>query len=332
MALQRFTIKLTRLRCIKESDPGPSEPYIWVTYFALGPELLPFQTGPLALNTPTYDAFRTEFPDNVSAGTVVTIPPFIASASFDMDLDTSLPRLLGCVAVLMEEDDTRQSDIVFGELAYAKEMEKQLNDLVQKRIRTGDTGPLTDAEIQAIKKAVTSKVTDAVGRHQTAFDIFRDQDDNLGFTFKLFPENLGDPIVPVKFDFPDFVTTRTVSPGPPFPSFTTETDRYVLSGEITVGPVPPPVVDVCKRQRAALEAKRQQIQGLQTRVQLLQTQLQNATPQQKSAIVQQINATNAEITKAEGELPPLEAALKACEARPPIHVDPQDGTLVAKPL
>src|SRR5437667_4326117 len=78
MAKQRFTIKLTQLRCILESDPGPSEPYIWVTYFALGPQIPPFQTGPLALNTPSYDAFRTEFPDNVSAGSVVGIPPFIA--------------------------------------------------------------------------------------------------------------------------------------------------------------------------------------------------------------------------------------------------------------
>src|SRR4051812_2940619 len=99
MAAQRFTISLTQLRCIKESE-GPSEPYIWVTYFALGPQLLPFETGPLSLNTPAYDAFRTEFADGVSAGSVVSIPAFIASASFDMDLGTPGPKLLGCVAVL----------------------------------------------------------------------------------------------------------------------------------------------------------------------------------------------------------------------------------------
>ena len=33
MALQRFTVRLTQLRCILESDPGPSEPYLWVTLF-----------------------------------------------------------------------------------------------------------------------------------------------------------------------------------------------------------------------------------------------------------------------------------------------------------
>jgi hypothetical protein len=324
MAMQRFTIKLTQLRCILESDPGPSEPYIWVTYFALGPQIPQFQTGPLALNTPSYDAFRTEFADNVSAGSVVGIPPFIASASFDMDLTTAGPKLLGCVAVLMEEDDTRQSDIVFGRIAYTKEMEKQLNALMQKRIQTGDRGPLTDAEKNAIKAAVTSKVVDAVGSHQGIFDIFRDQDDNLGFTHQVFPE-AGDTIHATTFDFPEIVTTRTVNLGPGFPPQTIVTDRYVLSGAVTVGAVPPDPVDFCARQRAALEAKRQQIKGLETRVTLLQQQLQTATPQQKSAIVQQIKATNAEITQAEAQLPALEAALKKCEDSPHIHVDPQDG-------
>ena len=319
MAAQRFTIKLTQLRCIQESDPGPSEPYIWVTYFALGPQVSQFETGPLALNTPTYDAFRTEFANNVSAGSVVSIPTFIASASFDMDLDTPGPKLLGCVAVLMEEDDTRQSDIVFGRIAYTKEMEKQLNDLMRKRIQTGDSGPVTDAEKEAIKKAVTSKVTDAVGSHQGIFDIFRDQDDNLGFTHKIFPEAAGETIGATTFDFPEIVTTRRLSAGS-----SVVTDRYVLSGAVTVAAVPPDVVDVCARERAALEAKRQQIQGLQTRVTLLQQQLQTATPQQKSAIVKQITATNAEITQAEAQLPALEAASKACQARPHTHIDPHD--------
>src|SRR6185436_16711655 len=97
MPVQRFTIKLTQLRCILESDPGPSEPYLWVTYFAFGPPIPHFQTGPLAVYTPSYDAFRTDFPDNVSAGDVVNVPAFLASASFDMDLGSIGPKLLGCV-------------------------------------------------------------------------------------------------------------------------------------------------------------------------------------------------------------------------------------------
>lgn len=333
MAIQRFTIKLTQLRCIKESDPGPSEPYIWVTYFALGPQMPPFQTGPLALNTPSYDAFRTEFANNVSAGSVVGIPTFIASASFDMDLDTPGPKLLGCVAVLMEEDDTRQSDIVFGRIAYSKEMEKQLNALMKKRIQAGDSGPLTDAEKEAIKSAVKSKVTDAVASHQGVFDIFRDQDDALGFTHKIFPEGTGGTIKSETFDFPEITTTRTrtVNVGDTFPPVTivTVTDRYILSGEVSVAAVPPDTVDLCAAPRAALEAKRQEIKSLQVRVTLLQQQLQHATPQQKPAIIRQITETNAEIDQAEAQLPALEAALTACidHFHNHDHIEPGGGVI-----
>jgi hypothetical protein len=62
MALQRVTVGLTELRCIAESDgSGSSEPYLWVTYFAVGAQPLPGQAGPVATITPAYDAFRSEF-------------------------------------------------------------------------------------------------------------------------------------------------------------------------------------------------------------------------------------------------------------------------------
>jgi hypothetical protein len=316
MALQRFTIKLTQLRCIKESDDGPAKPYIWVTYFALGPQVPQFQSGPLALNTPSFDAFRTEFPDNVTAGSVVGIPPFIASAGFDMDLATVGPKLLGCVAVLMEEDDTRHRDILFGRIAYSKEMETQLNDLMRKRLQTGDRGPLTAAEIETIHLGVTSKVSAAIGSGQSFFDLFRNQDDALGFTHKIFP---GETIRTGPFDFPEIITIKGSSEP-------TVTDRYVLSGEVTITAVPAGPVVVCVRQRAALDAKRQQINSLQTRVGLLQQQLHTATPQQKSAIVRQIKETKGEIDLAETQLPTLDSALNKCLADPPVHVEPVGGT------
>ena len=323
MALQRFTIKLTQLRCIKESDSGPSEPYLWVTYFALGPQLPPFQPGPLALNTPAYDAFRTEFSNNVSAGSVVGIPAFVASASFDMDLSAPGPKLLGCVAVLMEEDDTRQSDAVLGRIAYSKEMHKQLNALMVKRIQSGDSGPITDAEKAAIKTAVSSKVEDAVGSHQGFFDIFRDQDDPLGFTYKIFPESMGGGLQAATFDFPEITTIKTLNVA--FSPVTLVTDRYVLSGEVTIADLPADTVDVCAAPRATLDAKRQQIRSLLNRVVLLQQQLQHAAPQQKAAIVAEIVETNAEIGQHEAQLPALEAALKACTTGLLVHGELHNG-------
>ena len=173
-------------------------------------------------------------------------------------------------------------------------------------------GPLTDNEINTIKSAVTSKVSDAIGSHQSIWDFFRDQDDPLGFTYKIFPETQTDTIHAQSFDFPEVTTTKKVSVGSPFPPATIVTDRYVLSGQITVEAVPGETVDVCAAQRAAVNAKKQEISSLQHRVQSLQEQLQHATPQQKPGIIHEIGDTNVLLGQSEAQLPALEAALKAC--------------------
>ncbi len=315
MALQRVTLRLTELRCITQSEgSGGSEPYLWVTYFAFGAQLLPFQTGPMATITPAYDAFRTEFPNNMKAGQVTTIPPFLATASFDMDLEAQ-HKLVGCLAVLMEEDETPDSSIILGRIAYSKEIDKQLNDLVKKRILAGDFGPVTDEEINTIRKAVKAKVEEAIGSNQTIWNIFTNQDDNIGFTHKGFTDS---EIQFQYFDFPEIVSDDS-------------SNRFVLSGGLSIGPVPTDPVDLCATQRAAVKAKKDEINSLQTRVTLLQDQLHHATPQQKAAIVAEIKATNGLIAQAEAELPTLQAALDSCISHHhghDVHIDP---TIVVNP-
>lgn len=309
MALQRVTLRLTELRCITQSESGGSEPYLWVTYFAVGAQPLPFQQGPVATITPAYDAFRAEFPDNVKAGQAMIIPPFLATASFDMDLDGE-HLLVGCIAVLMEEDDTPDSSIILGRIAYSKEIDKQLNDLVHKRLVAGDSSPLKDEELAAIKEAVKTKVEDAVGSNQSLWNIFTDQDDNLGFAFVGFSDS---EIVSHFFDFPQIGSD-------------TDANRFVLSGDLSIGAIPTDPIDLCKTQRAAVKAKEDEIDSLQGRVAILQSQLQHATPQQKAAIVDEIQETNALLTQAEGDLPALQAALEECQHRHDhahdIHVEP----------
>jgi hypothetical protein len=299
MALQRVTLRLRELRCIRQSEGSDgSEPYLWVTYFAFGAQPLPFQTGPMATITPAYDAFRTEFPDNMKAGQVTHVPPFLATASFDMDLELA-HKLVGCIAVLMEEDETPDSSIILGRIAYSKEIDKQLNDLAKKRILSGDLGPVTNAEINAIKSAVLAKVKDAIGSNQSIWNVFTNQDDNLGFTYKAFTDS---EIQFQYFDFPEIVSDDSK-------------DRFVLSGGISLGPVPTDPVDLCATPRAALNAKKDEITSLQHRVTMLQDELHHATPQQKPAIIAEIKETNSLITQDEAELPALQAALDSCISR-----------------
>jgi hypothetical protein len=310
MAPQRVTLRLTELRCITQSEgSGGSEPYLWVTYFALGAQPLPFQQGPMATITPAYDAFRTDFPDGVTAGQVMIIPPFLATASFDIDLEED-HKLVGCIAVLMEEDETPDSSIILGRIAYSKEIDKQLNDLIHQRLSSGDFGPVTDDELRSIRAGVQAKVEEAVGSNQTIWNFFTNQDDNLGFTFRGFADS---EIQFQYFDFPEITSDSS-------------SDRFVLSGGLSIGPIPTDPVDLCATQRAAVNAKKNEVASLQGRVTLLQDQLHHATPQQKSAIVAEINATNDLITQAEGALPALQAALDACQHQHDlggdVHIDP----------
>jgi hypothetical protein len=302
MALQRITVKLNELRCLSQSEGSDgSEPYLWTTFFAFGGERLPFQTGNLSMITPAYDAFRTEFPNGIKAGSVATVPTFVASAHFDIDLDTApRPKLVGVIAVLMEEDSTRQDDIVRGRIAYSKEIEAQLDALVSERIHDGNFGPLTDAEIDTIKSNVKSKVEDAIGSHQSLFDIFRNQDDNIGFTHAVFKH----PADPGDLD----IAAQTFT----CPEIKNGSDRFVLNGRLEISAVPAQPVVLCPTQRAALKAKQDQIKGLQLRRMALQDQLHHATPQQKPAIIDLIQETAEEITQAESELPGLQDALEAC--------------------
>jgi hypothetical protein len=296
MPLQRATLRLTQLRCVTQSEDGGSEPYLWVTYFAFGVQQLPFQTGPVATVTPAYDAFRMEFPDNMKAGQVAIIPPFIASASFDVDLDTApKPKIIGCIAVLMEEDDTPDKSIILGRIAYSEAIDRQLNNLINKRIQTGDFGPITDAEITAIKEAVQAKVTAAIGSNQSIWSkLFTDQDDNLGFVYKAFTGS------EIQFNFFDFPEIRSGA------------NRFVLSGNLFLGPVPAAPIDVCAAQRARVTAKNDEINSLHARTLVLQRLLQQAPPQQKAAIAAEIVETGVLTTQAEAELPGLRASLSAC--------------------
>ena len=123
--------------------------------------------------------------------------------------------------------------------------------------------------------------------------------------------------------------TKEVTVSNSLPPVQVVTDRYVLSGEITIGAVPGDTVDLCAAQRAAVEAKKQEVASLQHRVMSLQQQLQHATPQQKPAIIHEIGATNDLIDQAEAALPALEAALNACLAHFHNHVDPNDVVVVS---
>ena len=301
---QRVSMRLTELRCIAQSEESNgTDPYLWVTYYGHGVPL-DGQSGPVVVNTPAYDAFRTEFPNGVQAGQSVPIPAFLAQASFDVDTINEYTHV-GVIAVLMEEDSTPHGSIVLGRIAYSGEIAIQLNALVTRRVQTGNSAPITDAEIEAIRKAVAAKAKSAIAGDQFLGGFWRDQDDENGYAYA----DLGEPEL----------TMLAASPTRSQPitfkgklANDTGSARYELAGIVTIDELPTEPIDLCKPERTAVEAKKQEIRGLQGRRTVLQQELITAPPGQKAAIVAQITATNEAIDRAEGELVPLVAALELC--------------------
>lgn len=289
-------LHLDKLRCITESDTNNrSEPYLWVTYFWLDGRNIS-QPNPISTMTPVYNAFRSEFADNVTEGTVIPVPTFVGNASFEVDPGPLGFMLAGAVVVLWEEDDTPQSAMIAGRNAYLTAIHKALNDLIRQRIGDANQGPIAPAEIKAIVDAVKPAVESAIRSSLSFLDGFKNQDDQLGFGHVAF---MGSEIQTRDFTFPELGSGS---------------NRFVLNGSMTVAPTRP-VFDRCAASRAAVQAQRNQIKGLQLFRASLQQQLQTAPPQAKPALIAQIQALAVEIAREEAELPPLEAALSACEHR-----------------
>lgn len=287
---------LDRLRCITESDTNSrSEPYLWVTYFWVDGRNIA-QPEPVSTHTPIYDAFRTEFADNVTEGSVIAVPSFLGNAGFEVDPGPLGFMLAGVIVVLWEEDDTSLSAMRAGRNAYLSAIHAALNDLVRQRISSQNQGSITDAEVKAIAAAVKPAVESAIRSSLSFWDTFDNQDDQLGFGHVAFT---GSDIRTRDFTFPELGNAS---------------NRFVLNGSMKVTPSRP-TFDRCAAPRAALAAARNQIHGLQTLRASLQGQLQTAPPQVKAILVDRIQALAAEIAQREAELPALEAALRACEDR-----------------
>jgi hypothetical protein len=319
MAKTRVTLRLTELRCLKESDEGGAEPYLWTTFFAYGAGDHP-ENQQVQVYTPEYDAFRAEIADGVTAGQTRTIPPFISSGTFDFDLTSIIPpKVIGCVAVVMEENGTPNRAMVAGRIAYAKEIDVQLKALIPEYI-SPNSPELTKEVLARIGAAVEAKVYEAVKRDQySVWNLSRSRDEPVGYTYAVFSYpsrdiDGDDDLDEIKFqyfDFPEITKSRVVRR--PFSEPTSVvTDRYALSGSVSLGRVVEPTPQRCGAERAALNAKKAKHSALATRLASLQDSLHGATPQQKAGYIALIKETQAEIAAVEAELPALQAALDAC--------------------
>jgi hypothetical protein len=148
----RVTITLNELHCEAQSESGGCEPYLFTSFYAVGPD------GQVEVTSPKHADVRGAFADDIEAGTTLAVPQEIGTC----DLPAS--GQLGIVALVIDEDMGRNVAVDKAHAAFHSEVE------AQRRSNAG----------QIDRDAILSKVRGAVHGTYDYSDLHRDQDDLLG--------------------------------------------------------------------------------------------------------------------------------------------------------
>lgn len=191
--------KLVRIHCHDEGDgPGNAEPYLWTVFFKVdGDTLVVNSDGPIApflQGVPTV----TGTPGNhgnlgttdVDEGDDVSVPAIIGEYRTIMKpipLTTPILGLsevsgmIGCIVVLMEEDNTPTSDIARGHEALDSKVRDKLAEVLGT-LSISKTEP-TEEDISALTDQIGNAVKSAIGDGVNVFEwlvSFGNMDDQIG--------------------------------------------------------------------------------------------------------------------------------------------------------
>jgi hypothetical protein len=189
----RVAYKLTTLQCIDEGDGlGNAEPYMWTVYFKVDGDTVVLDNNLMLSGTATVvgtPGNHGDLPDDVDAGDTVSIPSSLGSFATTLrPIPTPFPGvtaggMIGCIAIVMEEDSTPDQDIANGHAALNQELQNQLDALIPT-LGVNNPSP-SDADIAAIQAAVQTAVEDAVAEGVDFWDFLAGlfgnlQDDQIG--------------------------------------------------------------------------------------------------------------------------------------------------------
>jgi hypothetical protein len=189
-------IDLRNLRCHKQDDHGnsndPSEPYMWVVFFKIDGDTVVFNPDSRVLEgTATVlpvPGNQGDLPTTgMKAGDSVAIPsalgqlctvikPIPFTKAFGGQIDQA--GTLGCIAVLLEEDDTRALDVHYGHEALNRRFAELMNAFVPTLGL--DNPSVTPGDIAAMRGDLENAVHNAIAARWGILDIGRDWDDSIG--------------------------------------------------------------------------------------------------------------------------------------------------------
>jgi len=193
MALEPVTvrIKLDNIACYHSGEPGSAEPYMWTVFFKIDGDTVSVD------DTLTLQGTATVFgslgdhgdlgPGGVNDGDTVSIPAGLGDWSTTLtpipvpSLSISVAGVVGCVVVMLEQDDTSDEAVAAGHAALNEALQSALNDLIT-HLNINHPSP-TDADIQAYTDQVGGQAQDAISNNVSVWDwltALGNMDDKIG--------------------------------------------------------------------------------------------------------------------------------------------------------
>jgi len=191
--------KLDRIYCHDEGDgPGNAEPYLWTVFFKVDGDTLvvnsdgpvaPFLQGaPTVVGTPGNHGNLGN--TDVDEGDTVPVPAIIGEYRTIMKpipLTTPILGLkevggmIGCIVVLMEEDNTSNAAIALGHEALDRTVRDKVAEVLST-LSISKTEP-SDEDVEALTDQIGDAVEGAIGHGVSVFDwivAWGNMDDQIG--------------------------------------------------------------------------------------------------------------------------------------------------------
>ena len=208
------------------------------------------------------------FPNGISAGDSVDIPPSLGAYQLVLDSSGFNVAMVGTIFVLMEQDSTPGYAIRAGHQAFAEAVDGAINEWVDQQPLTNVPEP-TDADIQAMASQIQGEVMGAISGELSCYHVFYNNDDYYGFGYLYLA------------DLPDITshgvtTTRSFSSrikGTMSPPFNIPFD-YEVFLHVTCGPAESSP-DVCPQEYAVYLEAANEVQRMESEMQRIMMELRS---------------------------------------------------------
>lgn len=276
-------LHLKTITCRSQTERSGSEPYLWVNLLAVSGTELQFH----AVSPP-----RQDIAVNMKAGASASIPAATGwwGMNFQNDAEFSSLSAVVLLIALLDHDETPLAAIQKGRAAFDAEIRAKIDIATLLALKGAQSEADREVIIKPIRESVQHKVAGAIKSALSFWDLFRDQDDPIGFAFAAFESPL---------QALDTISLRINS----------GREIFDVSGELRVTVVQ---LEICELERERVRQTRSKIDDLLGLMRSLQERLGDASPVEKPSIIQRIRQTQENIEMATAEHEEATKALQRC--------------------